>query len=370
MHAPLSRPPFRFVVNGRFFAAKPTGVQRVAREHVRALDALIAQEPETARPDMEILLPPGAECDVPVTAARVRTVGPRGGQAWEQAILPLAARGGLLVNFANTGPMFGPPSLIMIHDAQVYDSPASYGAAFRAWYRVMQPRAARRARAVLTVSHYSATRLAVHNITGGRSALVIHNAVDHLARTPDAPETLSALGLEPGGYVFGLASDQAHKNMGVIIEAFRDPRLEHVTLALAGAGARLREAAAGMANVTFVGFVDDPALKALYTGARAFVFPSRTEGFGLPPLEAMWCGAPVIAAPCGATPEASGAAALYAGPDDVDAWVAAIHRLATDDGEAERRRAASRAQAAPFTWARSARKLLDLIARLAPRTVS
>ncbi len=92
------------------------------------------------------------------------------------------------------------------------------------------------------------------------------------------------------------------------------------------------------------------------------VFPSTTEGFGLPPLEAMLVGTPAICAPCGALPEVCGEAATYAAPDDVDAWTKAIaeHFADSEEKMAERSKAA-KAQASQFRWKASAEKLLDLI---------
>jgi len=97
-------------------------------------------------------------------------------------------------------------------------------------------------------------------------------------------------------------------------------------------------------------------------------FPSTTEGFGLPPLEAMAVGCPAIVAPQGALPEVCGEAALYADADDADAWVEAIAALAENPGLRGRMRALGRVQAGRYRWAESARLLLDIIQDVAART--
>jgi glycosyltransferase involved in cell wall biosynthesis len=95
--------------------------------------------------------------------------------------------------------------------------------------------------------------------------------------------------------------------------------------------------------------------------ALCLAFPSTTEGFGLPPLEAMLLGCPAIVAPCGALPEVCGAAALYAGPDDAMAWVAAIRRLADEPDERSTFSQIARDHARQFTWRKAA---LQLVAEL------
>jgi glycosyltransferase involved in cell wall biosynthesis len=121
--------------------------------------------------------------------------------------------------------------------------------------------------------------------------------------------------------------------------------------------------AAGLApprDAVFAGPCDDATLRALYEGAEALLFPSRTEGFGLPPVEAMLCGCPVVAAPCGAVPEICGDAVRYADPDDPAAWRAALGNLPR-----EALAAAGYARAAQSTWARAGRNLLAVLRDLA-----
>jgi len=117
--------------------------------------------------------------------------------------------------------------------------------------------------------------------------------------------------------------------------------------------------ATGSARVVHAGCLSDAELKALYQQALGLVFPSLYEGFGLPPLEAMACGCPVVAAHAGALPEVCGEAALYVDPTSTTSIEAALLRLATEPAERERLRAAGLARAATFTWRRSAGQLLS-----------
>jgi glycosyltransferase involved in cell wall biosynthesis len=128
---------------------------------------------------------------------------------------------------------------------------------------------------------------------------------------------------------------------------------ESLTGAAATAAARLDPAA-----VRFLGYVPDLDLPALLAGAQAFVFASRSEGFGLPPLEAMASGAAVISARSGGLAEIVGDAGLLLEPDDVAAWAQAMARAWTDTAWRDALAARGRARAASFTWARTAESTL------------
>jgi alpha-1,3-rhamnosyl/mannosyltransferase len=119
-----------------------------------------------------------------------------------------------------------------------------------------------------------------------------------------------------------------------------------------------------------LGAVREDCLIALYRGAAALVYPSRYEGFGLPVLEAMACGTPVIASRAASMPEVAGDAGILLDPDDVPGWGRAIARMLTDSELSDRMRAAGVERAAAFTWARTARLTLDAyrLAITSPRT--
>jgi glycosyltransferase involved in cell wall biosynthesis len=118
-------------------------------------------------------------------------------------------------------------------------------------------------------------------------------------------------------------------------------------------------------NVRFAGRVPDPELRGLLEGALAFLCPSRTEGFGLPPLEAMALGTPAIVAPEGALPEVCAEAALYAPADDPAAWAATLRRLADDPGLRDDYGGRGRTRAERYTWRAAALGLLAAIAEAA-----
>lgn len=345
--------------NGKFLAAPPTGVHRVAEELIRAVDERLADEP--ARQAV-LLAPPDARRALPLSHIETRTVGPSTWQIWEQVDLPRKAGQGLLINLCNLGPLARRDAITMIHDAQVHDSPASYSPGFRAYYKAVQPVIGRRHRAVLTVSDHSRRALVRCGVAPDRAIRVVRNGVDHVHRVAPKAEAARAYGLDPGRYVLALASGQAHKNIKLLIDCFRDPALADLTLALFGGDPPGSFSDRPPRNVHWLGRIEDPALFGLMKTAAAYACPSTTEGFGLPPLEAMALGAPVVAAPCGALPEVLSDAALYCPPDDVAPWVRSIREMADDGPAAWERRARGRARAAAFTWRRAADALLDVAA--------
>lgn len=354
----------RVIFNGKFLSARPTGVQRVASQLLRAFQQLISEAPApNFLLQCELLVPPGApepaSLDLPGTR-----VGRLKGSAWEQLSLPRAAGNATIVNLCNVGPLLHPDSVTMIHDAQVYTNPSSYSRAFRAWYRLQQPICGRLHRRILTVSEFSKAELVRFGIAAADKIAVLHNGVDHFL---DVVPDRSILSRMPPGRPFclALANTQPHKNIGLILRAFENARLSGLDLALVGGASADDFRRAGHPvprNAVFLGRVSDAELRALYEACVALLFPSLTEGFGLPPLEAMVVGCPALVAPKGALPETCGDGAQYADAGEPQAWIDGILRLQCDDAHRRDAIGRGRGQASRFTWRAAAEKLLEEIA--------
>lgn len=352
----------RVVFNGKFRAGGLNGVHRVAARLIAEVDDLLATAPAPDDPPCALIVPRGCAEGLPLAAIQLIEDDHPASQSWEQLRLPRLAAGGLLVNLANLAPVAHRPKLTMLHDAQFLRADSSYPWRQRLGYRLLTPLMARTSARVLTVSAFSADELARGGVTGGARAEVLHNGADHILEVAPDPAALARLGLAPRSYALMFGSPKAYKNCAVVFAAFADGALAPLRLVVVGPPRAVLEAAGLVPppDAVFAGPCDDAALRALYEGAEALLFPSRTEGFGLPPVEAMLCGCPVIAAPCGAVPEVCGDAALYAGPDDPAAWRAALTDLAR-----EALVAAGRMHAARYTWARAGRDLLAALRDLA-----
>jgi glycosyltransferase involved in cell wall biosynthesis len=360
----------RIVLNGKFLMAAPTGVHRVAEEIILALDSLLANEaPARRRFDVELLVPRDVKRQLPLKAISTRSGGLFTWIPWEQFDLPARARGRTIVSLCNLGPVLTTHGVTMFHDAQVHISPESYSRPFRLWYKAIQPLLARRHRKILTVSAYSKQELVKARVAPADKIIVIHNGVDHILRQAPDPGVLDRLGLAPRGYVMALANTQHHKNVRILLQAFEDARLVATKLVLFGKASR-GSLAGGLgrelpANVVTPGTISDAELAGLYANALCLGFPSLTEGFGLPPLEAMLLGCPAIVAPCGSLPEVCGDNALYAAPDQPGEWVDRILSLAAPEAHADWS-ARGREQAAAFTWRAAAGRLLEVLESTGP----
>jgi glycosyltransferase involved in cell wall biosynthesis len=357
------------VFNGKFLTATPTGVHRVAAELIRHIDAILSREPSLREERRwEVVHPPDATRSLALRSIASAPQGQFTWLPWEQFDLPRIARGKLLVNLCNLAPIFTRGSVTMMHDAQVFISPKSYSRLFGGWYRFALPRIGARAALILTVSEFSRQRLAEYGVAPLSRIAVVHNGADHMAAVPADPAIVARHGLTPGRYAVALANTQKHKNIGLLLRAFALPRMAGLRLVLFGRETAATFAAAGMTvppNVVFVGSITDGEVRALMEEAACFLFPSTTEGFGLPPLEAMTVGCPAVIAPCGALPETCGDAAVRAAPDDAEGWADAILRFAEDDAARQEAACRGRAHAAHFTWGRAAGQLLPILRQIA-----
>lgn len=360
-----TRPRPDIVINGKFLRAPMTGVHRVAYEMCHALAELAdEQRPQLVGRKVEVWRPPTRRNPAERLRLQTREMGPLDGVPWEQITLPARHDAGLLVNFCNIGPAMSRGAVTMIHDAQVFLSPTSYSLGFGLWYRTLLPLLGRRSRAVLTVSNYSRGEIARCGIAERSKIYSIYNGVDHAMRVPADGRIVEALALHRQPFALALANTQSHKNVALLLQAFSRPELARMNLVLYGSADRAAFAALGHAvpaNVLFAGRVSDGELRALMENAFALAFPSRTEGFGLPPLEAMLLGTPAVCAPCGALPEVCADGSLYADADSPEAWAGTLQSLAapSDFRTALARRGQTRA--ALFTWRRAACRFLEIL---------
>lgn len=360
----------KIIVNGKFLRAQPTGVHRVAAELSNALAELVrAGDPAVAGLDLTVWHTHDGGGNAAEIALPCKQIGPMTGIPWEQITLPLRKGSGTLLSLCNIGPVLSRDAITMIHDVQVRISPESYGLGFRWWYHLTQPLLARRNRAILTVSEYSRGEIVRAGLCPAEKVAVVHNGVDHVLRTPADGGVIDRLSLEGRPFVLGLANTQKHKNIAVLLDAFARTELSDVVLVLFGGAGREAFASAGLhlpANVLLAGRVDDGELRALMESAVCLAFPSTTEGFGLPPLEAMLLGCPAIISPCGALPEVCADAAIQVEPSDAAGWAAAVRAL-LDDADFRRKYSQDgQLRAREFTWEKAARELARTIQIIFP----
>jgi glycosyltransferase involved in cell wall biosynthesis len=357
----------RWSVNGRFLTRNATGVDRYAREILNAIDVLIGEgNPLAAGLTLDILCPAGLVEVSPFANIPIRPLPRAPGHLWEQFILPSYIRGGLL-SLCNTGPLILNRQIVCIHDLNSRIAPESYGFMFRAVYRVLVPALGRRAAQIVTVSRFSQKTIERFDIRAADEITVIHDGYEHvLGWNPDRSRLIGAD--LPNPFVLLVGSKAPHKNVTIIYSIAAELSARGIHLVVAGGEdprvyARQHRGPLPP-NVRHLGRVNDDDLAYLYRNAFCLVFPSRTEGFGLPVLEAMALGCPVISSDAASLPEVCGEAALYASPDDAAAWLAAIGRMASEPLLRERLVVAGPKRAKMFSWREGAKKYLELMIAL------
>jgi glycosyltransferase involved in cell wall biosynthesis len=353
-----------WTINGRFLTQRLTGVQRYGREIVCALDILVRDgHPLTRGLKLEVLVPKSWEGALELFSVPIRRVGRLQGHLWEQVSLPLHARGGVL-SLCNTSTVIRRRQVVCIHDVNFIEFPASYSRNFRLLYRALLPKIAGKAAVVTTVSQYSRQRLAQHRIADAEKIIVMPNGHEHVLEwTPRASEACSALGRNT---VLMIGSLAPHKNLALAIALARDLAQHGIRVAVAGSlDCKVFANLAGEThgNVMWLGRLSDDELAAALAKCLCLVFPSFVEGFGLPPLEAMARGCPVIASNRASLPEVCGSGVLYASPDQPQEWLQAVLSLRSNPVlRADLIRRGTR-QAANYSWFKSAELYLEVMAR-------
>ena len=362
----------RVVVNGRFLSQRLSGVQRYAREIVSAIDALHTSTPEALRGlEFELVTPPAARSEFPLGHIHAKPIGSLAGNLWEQISLPRYASGSIVLNLANAAPLLAARQVVTLHDAAPWRVPEAYSLSFGAWYRAMLPRVAARAELVLTVSESAASDLQRFVLAPGRKPIVTLEGSDHVLRVPSDRMILGRVGLAEDGFLLCIANRHPAKNIGLVAEAFAHPSMRGSTLVVVGASDPriFRDEAELSTNGRVVQLqgVSDSELRGLLETAQAVICPSRYEGFGLPPLEALACGCPVVASSIPAHREVLGDAALFFEDGNPGALVAQLRRLLRDPDLRADLQARGRARAQQFRWTDAAMRVVGALRQLRRR---
>ncbi|SMP40400.1 glycosyltransferase family 1 protein [Fibrobacter sp. UWB10] len=345
----------RFALNGRFTARKLTGQERFAKELILELDKL----PEAQ--EFVLVVPEYASCIPELKHIEVVKYGRVKSHLWEQiSFYRYIKKNKLLsINLTTTCPFFS-PDIVCIHDAAYYEisnllTTTLYGKLSTLWHKLLAWASAKWAKKILTVSNYSKTRLSeILKVSSGRID-VVYDAWQHFNRVGLDDEIFSCLpaNVKKKEYILALSSLLPQKNFIWIKEvAKRNSDLQFVVCGKSVNLSSYKENDLKCENVHFTGYISDAQVKSLMSNCLAFVHPAIYEGFGIPPLEAMSCGAKVVVSRATCLPELYEDAAYYIDPYDYDVDLKKLLSQHVASSEKILKK---------FDWGKEAKKMVEIV---------
>jgi glycosyltransferase involved in cell wall biosynthesis len=317
-----------------------------------------------------------AASNVEPSLTRLPTHRPAVRIGWEQTLLPVELtrrRIDLLHSLAFVSPLlWRGPSVVTVYDLSFLQFPEVFNRPNRVYLSTMTPPSLRRADRVITISEFVRQDVIRRCGVDPDRVIAIPLAADARFHPADA-ESLARFRKErglPSRFILYMGTLQPRKNVETLVRAYAELRregpLEHALVLAGGKGWQYESIFAlvrqlGLENeVHFPGFVPDEEQALWYTAADIFAFPSLYEGFGLPPLEAMACGTPVVASTSSSLPEVVGDAGALVEPTDVGGLSATLRHLLDDESRRVRMRKGGLARAASFSWRRMAEETIQV----------
>lgn len=343
-------------INGRFLTQRLTGVHRFAFEMCKAMMRMGA--------DITVIAPQNV-LDSYKCEFKIVKIGKTSGHLWEQIELPLYMRkhhkNELLISFSGLGPVFRKNHISTIHDLAFIVNPAWYSRTYTLYYKLMTPILVRNAKKIITVSNYSKKEISrIYPIVSDKIH-VIYNALSDKFKTCETEEVATI----DEDYVLAVSSMDPRKNFPRLVDAFM--QLENLPYKLYIIGGKpnnfgdMKFSKYREDKVKFLGYVSDNELVEYYKKASLFVYPSLFEGFGIPPLEAMSQGTPVLLSDIEVLREVCGDVAFYCNPYDINDIAEKIEYILSNKSEVIDKRKGYSALLSKYSWDESAEKLLENI---------
>lgn len=338
------------VINGSFLAQPPTGVQRFAIE--------ISKELKRISSNVEVVVPKNAILSRTTEALSPKIIGRFTNHLWEQIDLYRYVRRkkALLLNLDMKGPLLYRNKIITIHDLNFLHNPRWVSPKFHCFYKFLTRVGAQTSRLVLTVSQFSKEEIQRHLHVPASRVVVVYNAIANLDPVFHKDRYIA------DDYILSVSSTHPRKNLDRLIQAFQqlsDPTTKLVLVGLPHQGQSLSDIS--HKNVVFLGHIEDDILANLYQHAVAFVYPSLYEGFGIPPLEAMYFGCPVVASNTSSIPEVCGEAVLYVDPNSTDSLLEGLREIMRNVELRKKLIDRGHERLAHFSWAASAKTIAEEI---------
>ncbi|WP_022671151.1 glycosyltransferase family 4 protein [Hippea alviniae] len=350
------------VINSRFLTQKITGSQRFAIE--------ISKQLKKMDHDILFVAPKNILHKNIAEELEVKTIGINKGHLWEQVDLPLYLKrigSPLLVNLVNTAPLFYKNKVVTIHDISWKHFPCSVSKKFYSFYNFLIPKIAKNSLLIFTVSEFSKNDISKNLNIDKDKVEVIYNAIACKFKRIDS--------IKKKNIILSVATLQPYKNMEGLIKSFillksKYSEFKNYKLVLVGGinqkvfrNTGTLNLIGNKQNIVFTGYVSDNELVKWYNKAKLFVLVSKFEGFGIPPLEAMACGTPVIVSNVASLPEVCGDAAYYVDPYNVENIAKGMKTVLENESLQKELIQKGFKRVKMFSWEKSAQKIIGILER-------
>ncbi|MCG7601028.1 glycosyltransferase family 4 protein [Halomonas sp. McH1-25] len=336
-------------VNGKYLKQEVTGVQRVANEIVSRL-----------------------ACQKSTIVPSKKNIGGMYSIMWEQLVLPTKLQvSDMLFSPCNVGPITHAKQVVCIHDVAVLDHPEWFSRSFYLYYDYVLTRLSKKASFITTVSDFSKRRICqVLGVDDGKVEVIPNGVSDVFFNQPQSSfsEVKEKFSL-PEYYILCVGSFDGRKNQERLVEAWEKIHKKHTGIKLVFTGGRGRAfndslMGPGLADAIFTGYVDENDLVCLYRNCLMFVYPSIYEGFGLPVLEAMASGVPVITSLDSPMEEISRGGSLLVNPKSPDDIAEAIDELICNESLCSQLSSFGVEKAKKYSWDFSANRYDELFRKI------
>lgn len=350
------------VINARFLTQKLTGVQRFSIELSLRLKYLIKEE-------LLFLTPHNIIHEDVASQLNAKIIGNNTGHLWEQIDLPLylsKINKPLLVCFGNTAPIFYKNKIDTLHDITFIRYPNTFSRKFLCLYRFLIPLVVHSSKHIFTVSEFSKNEISAYYRIPHDRMSIVYNGVGELFKKNMTSEYKSC-----EKYIIAVSSIKENKNFKVAYDAYKEARqvLKDLKFYIVGdficnsfnVQSDFIDSIKNDDGVRILGRITDEELVRYYSNARAFIFPSLYEGFGIPVLEAQACGCPVISSNSSSLPEVLCDSAVLCDPQSSMALAKSIIEVINNVDLANTLRCRGYENVQRFSWEREAKKILDIL---------
>ncbi|MDD2636286.1 MAG: glycosyltransferase family 1 protein [Bacteroidales bacterium] len=338
-------------INGHFMTQSMTGIQRFSYELCKAMinagEEIIILAPRKTKPEYQL------NC-------KIEKFGIFNGVLWEHLellLLLLKKRKPLLLNFGSPGPLFYKNRIVTIHDVSFKKNPKWFAWYYSLYYRIITPIYAKRSHKIITVSKFSKSEIQNWLKLPDDKFEIVHNAVSKeiSPKEQDTP-------IQKGKYILTVSSLDPRKNLKNIFKAFSLNKDINLQLILAGKKSSMFNFKDDdEVKIKSIGYVSNSQLANLYKNASAFIYLSYYEGFGIPPLEAMSFGCPVILSDIPVFREIYHNSALFVNPDKLDEISNAINQIVNNEQLRTELISKGLHKSQEYNWEKSAKLLCEII---------